>query len=253
VPPNQAEEAKTESERAAYLLTPNGDKFSLEPGNTYVLGRARESDIVVSDVASSRHHARITVGRGPGAIEVEDLESRNGTFVNDERIWGSIPLRHGSNLRIGATVYRMVFRTGEEEEEELAPPQDTATMALEKLSGGQEVGEDLVRVLQDRDGTGSKIAGQLSSFGLVEVLQILNRSNRSGTLHLAVAPGHGTIEIRNGEIHCVSVAELEGFHALVLLARQKDGKFWLSKSTGSCIRSVREPTARLLIELVQHL
>ncbi|MHC4341757.1 MAG: FHA domain-containing protein [Planctomycetota bacterium] len=252
MPPNQAEEAKTESERAAYLLTPTGDKFSLEPGKSYVLGRARESDIVVSDVASSRHHARVTVGRGPGAIEVEDLESRNGTFVNDERIWGSVPLRHGCNLRIGATVYRVVVQTGEEEEE-LAPPQDTATMALEKLSGGHEVGEELVRVLQDRDGTGSKIAGQLSSFGLVEVLQILNRSNRSGTLHLAVAPGHGTIEIRNGEIHCVSVAELEGFHALVLLARQKEGKFWLAKSTGRCIRSVREPTARLLIELVQHL
>jgi pSer/pThr/pTyr-binding forkhead associated (FHA) protein len=39
---------------------------------------------------------------------VRDLDSRNGTFVNGQRIWGERPLRPGDELRVGAT--RLVYR-----------------------------------------------------------------------------------------------------------------------------------------------
>ncbi|THJ65965.1 FHA domain-containing protein [Arthrobacter echini] len=50
---------------------------------SYSIGRA-ESDIVVADPAMSRHQALLRVGEH--AIELEDLDSANGTFVDGERI-----------------------------------------------------------------------------------------------------------------------------------------------------------------------
>jgi DNA-binding NarL/FixJ family response regulator len=42
---------------------------------------------------------------------VRDLDSRNGTFVNGQRVWRERPLRPGDELRVGAT--RLVYRSDE--------------------------------------------------------------------------------------------------------------------------------------------
>jgi len=52
------------------------------------IGRARDNDIVVNDLQVSRSHAELLVGRG--GIEVVDLGSVNGTFVNGARISRSV-------------------------------------------------------------------------------------------------------------------------------------------------------------------
>jgi serine phosphatase RsbU (regulator of sigma subunit) len=63
-----------------------------------VLGRHPDCDIVLDVGAVSRQHARIVqVGED---YFVEDLNSRNGTFVNDERIEGRRRLADGDELRI---------------------------------------------------------------------------------------------------------------------------------------------------------
>jgi pSer/pThr/pTyr-binding forkhead associated (FHA) protein len=54
----------------------------------------------------SRHHARIVV-RG-GEVAVEDLGSKNGTFVGDRRVAGPTPLADRDRLRLGRTV--LVYR-----------------------------------------------------------------------------------------------------------------------------------------------
>ncbi|MCK9904719.1 ATP-binding cassette domain-containing protein [Frankia sp. Cpl3] len=48
------------------------------------LGRARGNDIWVSDLLASRYHAELSVG--PAGIEIVDLDSANGTFVNGQRV-----------------------------------------------------------------------------------------------------------------------------------------------------------------------
>jgi len=66
------------------------------------LGRAADNDIVIDDGEVSRHHARLTL-RGNEWV-LEDLGSRNGTFVNGQRITGPVFLRPGSQVALGPDV-----------------------------------------------------------------------------------------------------------------------------------------------------
>lgn len=63
------------------------------------IGRGVDNDIIIADTTLSRQHARITVTNNGYAIE--DLNSRNGTYVNDKPVQGQMPLRPGDVLRLG--------------------------------------------------------------------------------------------------------------------------------------------------------
>ena len=68
------------------------------------LGRGRECEVPLldsSDRIVSRIHAELTVGP-TGALVVCDVESSNGTFVNDKRITEPIPVRLGDRIMLGA-------------------------------------------------------------------------------------------------------------------------------------------------------
>jgi diguanylate cyclase (GGDEF)-like protein len=69
------------------------------------IGRADDSEIRVDDDAASRAHARIVVS-GRRATLV-DLESTNGTFVNEEPV-GEIELRDGDLVQIGDTIFKFL-------------------------------------------------------------------------------------------------------------------------------------------------
>ncbi|MFN8555900.1 MAG: FHA domain-containing protein [Dehalococcoidia bacterium] len=70
-----------------------------------VVGRAPNCQLVLPDALASREHARIDV-RGDGVMLV-DLGSRNGTYVNGERIF-SADLSPGDEIGIGNTTLRLV-------------------------------------------------------------------------------------------------------------------------------------------------
>jgi hypothetical protein len=65
------------------------------------VGRASNNAVVLADDTVSWHHAQMWVEGG--APWVRDLGSRNGTFVNDERIVGSARLPEGAVVRVGAS------------------------------------------------------------------------------------------------------------------------------------------------------
>lgn len=81
-----------------------GQSFSIDREVT--AGRAPDNDIVLSDADVSSYHARLTPSSG-GVIEISDSNSRNGTFVNGERITGPRVLRDGDEVRLGARVVLM--------------------------------------------------------------------------------------------------------------------------------------------------
>ena len=85
------------------VLAPN-TRFSVESG-TMSIGRSSASDIVLrnDDYASGRH-AQIT--RHGGLLYVEDVDSTNGTYVNDRKAVGATPLRSGDRVRVGSTTFR---------------------------------------------------------------------------------------------------------------------------------------------------
>ena len=68
-------------------------------GAPAVIGRDATCEITVDDPSTSRHHARF-VPTARGYI-VEDMGSRNGTFVNNERIEDEREIKQGDYLRIG--------------------------------------------------------------------------------------------------------------------------------------------------------
>ncbi|MCA1697938.1 MAG: FHA domain-containing protein [Actinobacteria bacterium] len=60
---------------------------------------------LAADDLVSLHHARVTP-IADGAM-VEDLDSRNGTFVNGERIHAPAPLQQGGQLLVGVTLFEL--------------------------------------------------------------------------------------------------------------------------------------------------
>ncbi len=78
----------------------SGTVLSLAPGS-YTVGRARENDLVLKDIAASRKHLRIEVSAR--SARLVDLGSGNGTKVNGKRA-GELELRHGDTIEIGASV-----------------------------------------------------------------------------------------------------------------------------------------------------
>jgi signal transduction histidine kinase/ActR/RegA family two-component response regulator len=95
------------------------------------LGRDQAATIQVAANDVSRRHAHI-VKKADGSVVVEDLGSRNGTFVNGERIERQI-LRHGDQLQLGAeTVY--LYTDVSLIEEQLQNEQRMASIA--RMAGG---------------------------------------------------------------------------------------------------------------------
>jgi cytochrome P450/NADPH-cytochrome P450 reductase len=89
------------------LIPPDGEPSVVRPlpAKTLRIGRAPDNDIVVSDVAVSRHHAELR--HVAGEYRIVDLDSFNGTFVNGQRVKGG-PLAEGDTVGIGPAIFRLV-------------------------------------------------------------------------------------------------------------------------------------------------
>ena len=74
-------------------------------GNTpLTMGRATSNNVQIADGQASRQHAEIRYENGRHIVA--DLNSTNGTLVNDQRITGSQHLNHGDIITIGSTEFR---------------------------------------------------------------------------------------------------------------------------------------------------
>jgi len=82
-----------------------GREIALDDGE-HVIGRDPSSDVWVDRKSVSRRHARIVVSRGQATLE--DLGSRNGTFVEKRRVERPVRLADGNRIKVGST--RIVFR-----------------------------------------------------------------------------------------------------------------------------------------------
>ena len=73
--------------------------FRVPPGSEKTLGRAPGANFIVDAPLVSRVHCRL-FATSAGELLVEDLDSTNGTFVNDKRITRD-RLKAGDRLRVG--------------------------------------------------------------------------------------------------------------------------------------------------------
>jgi pSer/pThr/pTyr-binding forkhead associated (FHA) protein len=72
--------------------------FRFPPGAVKTVGRAPRADFVVDAALVSRLHCRLTAAED--SIDVVDLDSTNGTYINDQRVKSGC-IKSGDRLRIG--------------------------------------------------------------------------------------------------------------------------------------------------------
>ena len=85
-----------------FLTDPNGHEHHLS-SQTAIIGRAVECDIVIASKSVSREHTRIR--RDGRRWFVDDLGSTNGTYLNSERVIGSLAILDGDTLKVGDVMF----------------------------------------------------------------------------------------------------------------------------------------------------
>lgn len=73
--------------------------FRILPGGVRTIGRTTAADFILDEALVSRLHCRLTATPG-GELEIRDLESTNGTFVNGRRV-DVARLEPGDKLQLG--------------------------------------------------------------------------------------------------------------------------------------------------------
>ena len=94
-----------------YRLVWGRREIELQPGDN-LIGRDHDAVVWIDDESVSRRHAGITVG--PEGATIEDLGSKNGTYVGGKKIRGTVALADRDSVNIGPALLtvRILKRTG---------------------------------------------------------------------------------------------------------------------------------------------
>jgi len=92
-------------------------KIALDVGEN-IVGREGEGIVAVKSTTVSRRHARIEIDATRATVE--DLGSKNGTYVNDQLVSGATPVADGDQVRLGSLLF--TFRLSQ-------PSQSTETQS----------------------------------------------------------------------------------------------------------------------------
>lgn len=113
---------------------PKDIELTVEPVS---IGRSREADIPLLDDKVSRVHCGIRLSEGK--FYLKDLKSRNGTYVNGQRVEDTIEIKAGDRIQIGSTVFVM----------EAASNQEAAAQALGSVGNDMDEGKGYSTILKE--------------------------------------------------------------------------------------------------------
>ena len=95
--------------RVALEIFEHGQTRGFEGRPPFEVGRSADAELSLRDPEVSRQHACFQSRNG--VVYLDDLQSRNGTFLNGRRVTEAIEVREGDAVDVGAT--RMMVRTVE--------------------------------------------------------------------------------------------------------------------------------------------
>jgi pSer/pThr/pTyr-binding forkhead associated (FHA) protein len=145
------------------LFKKNGTTKSFRlPSTVTVIGRRQESDLCVPLMVVSRRHCELNIEQN--RLKVRDLGSRNGTYINGQRV-DQAEVNAGDNIQIGPVTFGVQINS---EPEELSSPDSVILQPPEHLgvTGKQAVdqGETFLEPTED-DSTEDAAAEILNSIG----------------------------------------------------------------------------------------
>ena len=147
-----------------YLTAPGmpAQKFLLDRPVT-TIGRSSVNDLPISDKMLSRQHARI-VKDGSNTLTIEDLGSRNGTYLNGERLVSIQPLKSGDRITVGGVTLKV-------------ESESTTRVRIDEIAGEDALDNTILKasaeLLRQHTETDPRLpAEQLSK--LIESLRVVN-------------------------------------------------------------------------------
>lgn len=108
-------------------------EYVLNEGATVTIGRSSTNDIYIPEHHVSRQHA--VVNYRDGIFMLNDLNSANGTFVNDQQITDAFPLASGDEVRLYVPILHFVA-TGSEADSRPIPEINSPSMSAASSTAG---------------------------------------------------------------------------------------------------------------------
>ena len=87
------------------LICADGRSFAIGD-RPLIIGRSPECDLQMNDNFLSSRHARIA--SDSGELSIEDLQSTNGTYVNQQIVKGRVHLERGDIVQVGGVLFEVV-------------------------------------------------------------------------------------------------------------------------------------------------
>lgn len=227
----------------------------------FTIGR-RPSNVLVLPLSSvSRDHAAIEWGGD--AFYLFDLNSSNGTHVNGKGT-KMHRLEIGDKVRVGPFGLTFRIREGDPEARQAERGMlfaettqiEPAALAL-PLPYEEEADLGRTRVVNrkkaedaDQAKTGPAIRGKLSDVALVELIQFLEQSRKTGTLKIK-GPEDGEFYLEKGRIINAVCGDCVGEEAAFRLLHLVEGTFQLDAGTPKCEVTIQSTTAALIFEALR--
>jgi hypothetical protein len=213
-----------------------GREFPLPQDLYIVIGRVSDVDVLLLDEKVSRKHAKISTHGGK--VMIEDLASRNGTFVNGARI-RTTELKEDDLIIIGSSTMKLLS-VGELKPRAIP----SAAPAGAQIPEGPAAGSAL-------------ISGSIREMSLPDLLQLFNNSRKSGVMTIHSDRGVGKVYLREGQVYH---AEIEGNtivksrKAFYRMFGWTDGTFDLRPAGDHHVtEEITESTTSLILEGVRQL
>ncbi len=108
-----------------------GEVYQLTAGQRYTMGRATSNRIVLKDDLCSREHAEVY--HGDGAWRIRDLNSLNGSRINDQRLEGEQELEPADEVNVGRT--HLLFVEDMNQLPDLPPAKNGPGVSIKKRLG----------------------------------------------------------------------------------------------------------------------
>lgn len=209
-----------------------GREFPLPPDLTIVIGRVNDADLLLLDEKISRKHAKISTHGG--RVVIEDLASRNGTFVNGVRI-RSVELQEGDQIVVGSSTIQLTS-VGDIR---LRSPQPSVVPGISAPADASAALTPL-------------ISGSIHEMPLPDLLQLFSGSRKSGILTIRSDQGIGKLYLRDGQVYYAEIEDnpqVRLYKAIYRMFRWTEGAFDLQPiGEHHVTEEITESTTSLMLE-----